>query len=60
MNSILIRGHSNAVEAINWLISKEWEYVVQLVAGSPFAAIYEITLTDQEHAFLFKLKWGQG
>ena len=58
MTKLKIRGHGPAVKAATWLKNKGWQYTMKLSSNNPFSAVYDIGISNREHAMIFKLTFG--
>ena len=53
-----IKGHGPAVKAATWLKNKGWHYTIKLCNNNPFSAVYDISISNNEQAMIFRLTFG--
>ena len=55
---VKINGINLMNQVQQWLQKNKFPYSVKLNYNDPFNQRYNVELTDPEHLFLTKLKWG--
>ena len=56
--NITVNGLNLMHQLIDWLIEQKFPYKINISYHDPFSQKYNVELTNPEHLFLTRLKWG--